>query len=245
MTADRPGLPPDAPPGDSAPMAAADASALGGATAWEGLPDQPATTSTDTPAESMSLADGTITAPPLEPPGVDTRATEAAPSSSDATTSDAAPPAANARTAGRRAAAARGAIRLVQFAFGVALFAVGVWLGTLAFQSTQSDPQTVGAGVVANGTPTPPVVEEFAAALASGGPDAVRSSVSTEVFALLASELSRWNYTSIGKVDVLSTTVDGPRSATGLVLTGTTNTGTTLAINLIVQTDGGRISTLR
>jgi hypothetical protein len=188
-------------------------------------------------AADAPIADGVpVTAPPLEPPAADPPATAEG-------TPVAAAPAASRRRRG--SGAARGALRVVQFAVGVGLFAVGLWLGTQAFQATQAAPQTIGSTAVSNGVDTPPVVAEFAGALGSGGADAVRSSVSPEVFALLASELQRWQFSSISKVEVLSTTVDGPRTATGLVLTGPTSTGQRLSINLIVQTDGGRIATLR
>lgn len=146
---------------------------------------------------------------------------------------------------GRRGAVARGGLRFIQFAIGVGLFVFGIWIGMQVFQSTQKSTDPVGATAVSNGVPTPPVVQEFAHALQTGGPDAVRSSVSTDVFALLASELQRWDYATIRKVDVLSTAVDGPRSATGLILSGTTTDGRTMWINLIVHTENGQISTLR
>ena len=187
-------------------------------------------------AETPTVDGQPITAPPLEPPAADVAAD----------TDTAGPPAAAAPAGvSRRGAAARGLLLFVQFAFGVVLFAAGVYLGVLAFQNTQTGPQNTGATAVSNGVPTPPVVQEFASALGSGGADAVRSSVSPEVFGLLANELQRWQFTGINKVEVLSTAIDGPRSATGLVMTGPTSTGATLSINLIVQTDGGRISTLR
>ena len=148
-------------------------------------------------------------------------------------------------TGSRRGAAARGTLRVVQFAIGIGLFVFGIWIGLQVFQSTQKSTDPVGATAVSNGVPTPPVVMEFAHALQTGGPDAVRSSVSTDVFSLLASELQRWDYATIKKVDVLSTAVDGPRSATALILNGTTTDGRTMWINLIVHSENGQISTLR
>jgi hypothetical protein len=148
-------------------------------------------------------------------------------------------------TESRRGAVARGGLRVIRFALGVGLFVFGIWLGVQVFQSTQTSTDPVGATAVSNGEPTPPVVVEFAHALQAGGSDAVRSSVSPDVFALLASELQRWNYATITKVDVLSTAVDGPRTATGLILTGSTTDGRTMWINLIVHTDNGLITTLR
>jgi hypothetical protein len=188
-------------------------------------------------AEAPTVDGQPVTAAPLEPMAVDAPAEVEAPSPVDA---------APAVRSSRRGAVARGGLRLIQFAFGVALFVVGVYLGVLAFQAAQSDPLTGGAGAGAvSDVGTPPVVQDFASALGSGGADAVRSSVSPEVFAMLANELERWQFTSISKVEVLSTTTDGPRSATALVMTGPVTSGATLSMNLIVQTDGGRITTLR
>jgi hypothetical protein len=187
-------------------------------------------------AEAPAIEGQPLTAPPLEP------AAGAPPVDDVAETPVAAAPAAR---SSRTGAVARGGLRFIQFAIGVGLFVVGVYLGTLAFQAAQRDPATAGAGAVADGVPTPPVVQEFASALGSGGADAVRSSVSPEVFALLASELKRWQFNAITKVEVLSTATDGPQTATGIVMTGPTSAGNTLSMNLIVQTEGGRITTLR
>jgi hypothetical protein len=186
-------------------------------------------------AESPAIDRQPVTTPPPQPPAADTPAEPEV----------AAPVAAAPVRSSRRGAVARGGLRFMQFVIGVGLFVVGVYLGTLAFQAAQRDPLTAGVGAVSGGVPTPPVVQEFASALGSGGADAVRSSVSPEVFALLASELKRWQFNSISKVEVLSTAADGPRTATGIVMTGPTSAGTTLSMNLIVQTDGGRITTLR
>jgi hypothetical protein len=208
--------------------------------ALDGAINSPATGTTagaiDTPSEPAT------TPPPAEPvaaePLVPPASVEGAvvpPATTDAPVA----------TQSRRGAAARGTLRVVQFAIGVGLFVFGIWIGMQVFQSTQKSTDPVGATAVSNGVPTPAVVQEFAHALQTGGPDAVRSSVSTDVFSLLASELQRWDYATIKKVDVLSTAVDGPRSATGLILTGTTTDGRTMWINLIVHAENGQISTLR
>jgi hypothetical protein len=189
-------------------------------------------------ADAPAIDGQPITAPPLEPPAADAPAEDVV-----ATPVAAAPVVRDSR----RGAVARGGLRFIQFVFGLALFVVGVYLGVLAFQATQSDPLTAGAGAgaVSDIALAPPVVQDFASALGSGGADAVRSSVSPEVFAMLANELERWQFTSISKVEVLSTTTDGPRSATALVMTGPISSGATLSMNLIVHTEGGRITTLR
>jgi hypothetical protein len=212
---------------DSAISSGAGTTAGAGAIDTPGEPSPPAS-----PAEPVTAEP--VTAEPLVPPAP-VEGGVAPPTTAEEPVA----------THGRRGAVARGGLRFIQFAIGVGLFVFGIWIGMQVFQSTQKSTDPVGATAVSNGVPTPPVVQEFAHALQAGGPDAVRSSVSTDVFALLASELQRWDYATIKKVDVLSTAVDGPRSATGLILTGTTTDGRTMWINLIVQTENGQISTLR
>jgi hypothetical protein len=256
MTADRPPERPDMPtPSDATPTSDLPAapSLPEGSTAIEGvmppaasmaldgaIPSRAGTTAgagaIDTPNEPPISAPPAepVTAEPLVPPAPIDGAV--------------APPATGEEpvaTQGRRGAVARGGLRFIQFAIGVGLFVFGIWIGMQVFQSTQKSTDPVGATAVSNGVPTPAVVQEFAHALQAGGSDAVRSSVSTDVFALLASELQRWDYATIKKVDVLSTAVDGPRTATGLILSGTTTDGRTMWINLIVHTENGQISTLR
>ena len=184
------------------------------------------------PAQSAAQPAEPVTVDPLVPP---------APAATTAV-----PPAEQpAVQPSRRGAVARGGLRFAQFAFGIGLFVFGIWIGVQAFQAAQKPSDAEQAQVVSNGIPTPPVVQEFADALGSGGPDAVRSSVSPDVFALLVGEVQRDSIATIKKVDVLGTAVDGPRSATGLILTSTLNDGTTLWVNLIVQTENGKITTLR
>ena len=188
-------------------------------------------------AMTAGVIGGTTVADPLVPPS------PAAPP--PAGTADPATTDGTAKRPSRRLTAARGGLRLVQFVFGVALFVLGVWIGMQIFQANQKPSDVAVSGGVSNGIPTPPVVQEFADALGRGGSDAVRSSVSTEVFALLTSELQRWSYATVTHVDVLATAQDGPRTATGLILTGQTTDGRTMWINLVVHTDDGKISTLR
>jgi hypothetical protein len=216
-------------PDASSPSTPLDAAAVAGG-ALEGQPVADGIAGESSPGtEAESIAQPLVPATPPAAPVI-----------------DAGTPVADAETAPSRGRmAARGTLRFVQFAVGVGLFVFGIWIGVQAFQAGQKPSDTEAAQVVSNGVPTPPVVEGFAGALGSGGPDAVRSSISPDVFALLVGELQRDGIATIRKVDVLSTAVDGSRTATELIMTTTRTDGTTLWMNLIVHTEDGRISTLR
>ena len=235
-----PSTPADSPTPTVSPADARRALAMDGSIAESAAFPRPSASTADaamTAAGSAAVPGQTTIADPLIPPST---GAPPPPGTTRPSTTDTAP-----KGISRRKAAARGGIRLVQFVFGVALFVVGVWIGTLIFQANQKPSDVAAAGGISNGIPAPPVVQEFADALARGGPDAVRSSMTTDVFALLTNELDRWSYATITKVDVLGTAQDGPRTATGLILTGRTTDGRTMWINLVVHTDDGKISTLR
>lgn len=127
----------------------------------------------------------------------------------------------------------------------LALFVGGVALGQAAFRSTTSaapqvivDPSTVDAQ-------PPAVVREFIDALASGNADAVRSSIGEEPHARLIREFQQFDIQSITKVETLSTHVDGTRTATEIVMMGTTSGGVPISLNLVVLSDGTAIEGFR
>jgi hypothetical protein len=62
---------------------------------------------------------------------------------------------------------------------------------------------------------------------------------------VLIVEMERWEFRSMTGVETLSTFVDGPRTATELVMTGLSTTGQPVSINLIVHVDGGQIASFR
>jgi hypothetical protein len=146
-----------------------------------------------------------------------------------------------------RRAAIRGTLAMV--ARGVlmlALFVGGIALGAAAFQ--RSDQVASTAPVVdpaVDGAEPPAVVHEFVTALAGGDADSLRSSLQAEPHARLTSEFRRFDIQSISAVDMLGTHVDGPRSATEVVMQGTTTDGQPISINLIILTDGNAIEGFR
>jgi hypothetical protein len=140
---------------------------------------------------------------------------------------------------GMLAMLARGAIVL-------ALFVAGIALGAAAFQ--RSDQVATTAPVVdpaVDGAQPPPVVQEFVTALAGGDADSLRSALQAETHARLTSEFRRFDIQSISAVDTLGTHVDGPRSATEVVMQGTTTAGAPISLNLIILTDGNAIEGFR
>lgn len=133
---------------------------------------------------------------------------------------------------------------LVARLFAIALFVGGLALGYSAFLADQPEP-TVVVDPATAGVATPTTVEEFITALTSNQPDALRSAVAPEPYQLLIAEMDRWGFVSITKVETLSTYADGPRSATELVMTGTTTAGVPVTVNLVVHVAGGQIVSFR
>ena len=123
---------------------------------------------------------------------------------------------------------------------------VGGWaLGQAAFARSDTSETTVFADPVIDGTVPPAVVQEFIAALAGGNADSLRSSLQAEPHSRLTSELRRFDIQAITAVDTLGTHVDGSRSATEVVMQGTTTAGIPISINLIILADGNAIEGFR
>jgi hypothetical protein len=127
----------------------------------------------------------------------------------------------------------------------LALFVGGLALGNAAFQSSQAPEPTQVVDPVTDGVEPPAVVREFVGALSSGDADSLRSSLQAEPHARLTSEFRRFDIQHISSVETLSTHVDGSRSATGIVMQGTTTTGVPISINLVVLADGNTIEGFR
>ncbi len=144
----------------------------------------------------------------------------------------------------RRLALAAGVLRMLTLLLTFSLFAVGVVLGVTMFQRMQPAPAAVAVAPIVN-APAPAVVQEFVTALGSNDPDALRSAVPAEPYAQLVGEMQRWKFQQVSKVETLSTFVDGDRSATELVLLGRDTAGVPVLINLVVQTQSGRITVFR
>ena len=127
----------------------------------------------------------------------------------------------------------------------LALFIGGLALGNAAFQSSQAPEPAQVVDPVTDGVEPPAVVREFVGALSSGDADSLRSSLQAEPHARLTSEFRRFDIQQISSVETLSTHVDGSRSATGIVMQGTTTTGVPISINLVVLADGNTIEGFR
>jgi hypothetical protein len=133
---------------------------------------------------------------------------------------------------------------LLARALAILVFVLGVTLGYGAFLATQAPPLAL-VDPATGGNATPAVVEEFITALASNDAAALRSAVPTAPYQLLIAEMDRWEYRSISSVERLSTYADGPRTATELVLHGTTTAGNPVTVNLVVHVDAGTIVSFR
>ncbi len=133
---------------------------------------------------------------------------------------------------------------LVARAFAIALFLGGVAIGYGAYVAVQPPP-IVALDPAVDGTVAPAVVTEFSAALASNDAAALRSAVPADPYQLLIAEMSRWDFQSVQSVETLSTYVDGPRTATELVMTGLSTEGLPVSVNLVVHVDAGQIASFR
>jgi hypothetical protein len=134
---------------------------------------------------------------------------------------------------------------LIRGAAVLALFVGGLALGNAAFQSNQPPQPAQVVDPATDGVEPPAVVREFIGALSSGDADALRSSLQAEPHARLTSEFRRFDIQQITEVETLGTHVDGTRSATEVVMQGTTTTGVPISINLVILTDGNTIEGFR
>ena len=173
--------------------------------------------------------------PPLE-----ARVEAAPPAPAPVTSSDAvAPP-----TSSRRLHLLAGLRWLVARTVAIVFFMGGVALGYNAFLADQPAPPPI-VDPATRGTETPAAVREFMAALSSNDAAALRSATPPDPYQLLIAEMDRWSFVTMTEVEALSTLVDGPRSATELVMTGTTTTGVPVTVNIVVHVDGGQIVSFR
>ena len=114
-------------------------------------------------------------------------------------------------------------------------------LGDAWHQSQQTEVPTRIVDPATDGVEPPAIVREFIGALGSGDNDAVRSALAPEPHARLIGEFKRFDIQRITGVETLSTHVDGARSATNIVMQGTTTGGVPISINLVILADGNTI----
>ncbi len=89
------------------------------------------------------------------------------------------------------------------------------------------------------------MVREFVTALASNDADALRSSMAAEPYRLLTGEMQNWGVQGVTSVETLATMVDGPRSATEIVVDAKGSDGQLVVFNLIVHVADNSIVTFR
>lgn len=185
---------------------------------------------------------------PVDAPAAD----EALPPEIAATTTtvgDAAPPATPVATAGgtvrgRRRAMALAAVRRVLLSLLVlSIFAGGVALGVRAFQIAR--PGSPVADVLDPGVQAPSVAQEFISALAANDMDGVRSSLGAAQHRDITEEMTRFGIYRVDRVEVLGTQVDGPRSATAIMMLAENADGLAFGVNLVILVDGGKIEGFR
>lgn len=215
--------------------------------------DDAATTTDGTKAaDAMSSADA-IPAPPLEPGPTAGAATDAMgppPPTADAaaamaeTVAVAAPGLPAVAPARRRLASAAMFGRLLRFAFAIALLVGGGYVGYQAYLSNRPAPAIPGDPAVV-GIPTPPAVAELAAAIGADDANAIRVSLTADMFSSYASDMERFGITKVQSVETLGTFKDGERTATALVILGRMTDGSPFTINLVVIAQGGQIVRLR
>ncbi len=188
-------------------------------------------------------------AAPLAPPVAQPNAQPSAPDASAPVVAE--PSAAIERGRRRRLVALAGLGRVVRFVVMVAIFSAGVALGYARFQVAQTAEPTVGGNPVTAGVEAPASVVGMVQSLRGNDLDAVRSAVAairddegnvvTDPYRWLAGELQAMRLMEVGTVETLSTYVDGPRTATGLIITGRMAGGVPVSRHLIVQTTNGQI----
>ncbi len=147
-------------------------------------------------------------------------------------------------TGSRRRVAGGVAKTVATVLIGLGLLVGGIALGNYIYLRTQAPPTAVGAPGTELGNP-PAAAQEFIAALAINDADAVRSSMDRDPHLDLTRELTKYGIQKVDRVEILGTTVDGPRSATEILMHYQRDDGISFAINLVILVDGGKIEGFR
>ena len=84
-----------------------------------------------------------------------------------------------------------------------------------------------------------------ASALSINDADAIRSSLDRDPHLDLTREMTKYGIQRVDQVEVLGTTIDGPRSATEILMHYERDDGISFAINLVILVDGGKIEGFR
>jgi hypothetical protein len=193
-------------------------------------------------AETTAATEATATAETTAPPEATAEATATTVDQAAHAQTSAAAPVVPARRARTLALTILG--RVLRFAVAVGLLAVGVVLGWQVYLTNLPPPAIAGDPAVA-GVPAPAGVAELANAIAADDADAIRSALHQDMFARYTSEMERFGIATVDSVDTQATYADGPRTATALILHGSTVDRNPFTINLVVVTQDGQIVRLR
>lgn len=188
-------------------------------------------------------------------PNMDPNASEAAVAAADAqeapttaaavATIDAATDAPAVQREPRRTAVGRVLRQLAIVVIGLTLLVAGVALGNYAYQSSRPAP-TGSVGDPGGSLTNPPAAaQEFISALSINDADAIRSSLDRDPHLDLTREMTKYGIQRVDQVEVLGTTIDGPRSATEILMHYQRDDGISFAINLVILVDGGKIEGFR
>jgi hypothetical protein len=145
----------------------------------------------------------------------------------------------------RRAAVGRAARQVAVLVIGLSLLVAGVALGNYAYQSTRPAPTGGLAEPGGQLTNPPAAAQEFISALSVNDADAIRSSLDRDPHLDLTREMTKYGIQRVDQVEVLGTTVDGPRSATEILMHYERDDGISFAINLVILVDDGKIEGFR
>ena len=138
-----------------------------------------------------------------------------------------------------------GALRTVAtVVIGAVLLVAGIAIGNYVFLATRGAPIALGDPGTNLQNP-PPAAQEFISALAVNDADAIRSSLDAGPHIDLSREMEKYGIQSVDSVEVLGTTVDGPRSATEILMHYQREDGIPFAINLVILVNGGKIEGFR
>jgi hypothetical protein len=132
----------------------------------------------------------------------------------------------------------------------VALFVLGILLGSTYWTRAQPAPQTAETVPAATHEPgttsaVPPQIQSLIAALQADDQSQIQLVVPADPYRLLAGELAGDGFTRIVGATALTTYAVGPDSATEILITGDDAQGNQGTINLVVHLHNGQISDFR
>lgn len=148
------------------------------------------------------------------------------------------------RSASRRRAVGGALKTVATVVIGAVLLVAGIAIGNYAYLTTRPTPIALGDPGTNLENPAP-AAQEFIAALAVNDADAIRSSLDAAPHIDLSREMEKYGIQSVDSVDVLGTTVDGPRSATEILMHYQREDGIAFAINLVILVNDGKIEGFR